>query len=76
MVYRVWSDSRAGGELGSAAGQLVVGVEGQDLYFVCTLLLSCFFSGLLYLPYKQLIHLLTLRSMFVSGIWILGEKPP
>lgn len=39
-VYGVWSDSRAGGELGSAAGQLVVGVEGRDLYFLCALLLS------------------------------------
>lgn len=42
-VYGVWSDIRAGGGLGSAAGQLVVGVEGRDIYFVYTLLLSCFF---------------------------------
>lgn len=36
----VWPISRAGGEQGFAAGQLVVGEEGWDLYFVCTLL-SC-----------------------------------
>lgn len=65
----VWPiSSRDGGEQGFAAGQLVVGEEGRDLYFVCTLL-SCLFRFALFT------EKLSTRSSQVYG-FLTGEKPP